>query len=200
MLQGERAESRENRTLGKFSLDGILPAPRGTPEVEVSFDIDANGILSVHARDVATGRDQTITVTASSGLSEAEIRKMVREAAEHVAGDRERRAQVERRNKLDTLCYSAERTIRESHEKDPAADLAALERLIDEGKKAVESQDDARITAASALLETEAQRVAAAMYEKASKAGAPKNGNGGPRKPTKPDVIDAELEDDQPVP
>jgi molecular chaperone DnaK len=199
VLQGERAESRENRTLGKFSLDGILPAPRGTPKVEVSFDIDANGILSVHARDVATGRDQKITVTASSGLSEAEIGKMVRDAAEHEAGDRERRAQVERRNKLDTLCYSAERTVRESHEKDPAADLTALEGLIEEGKKSVESQDDSRITAASALLETESQRIAAAMYEKASKEGSPKSGNGGPRKPTKPDVIDAELEDEQPV-
>src|SRR4029078_7309834 len=98
-------------------LDGILPAPRGVPKVEVTFDIDANGILSVHAKDTATGKDQKITITANSGLNEADIQKMVKEAAEDEAEDKERREQIERRNKLDNLCYTLEKTINENREK-----------------------------------------------------------------------------------
>jgi molecular chaperone DnaK len=105
VLQGERPESRYNRTLGKFNLQGILSAPRGVPKIEVTFDVDANGILSVSAKDTATGKDQKITITASSGLSETEIQKMVKEAAEHEAEDKLQRARVERRNKVDNLCY-----------------------------------------------------------------------------------------------
>src|SRR6187401_2683349 len=105
VLQGERTEARYNRTLGKFHLEGIMPAPRGMPKVEVTFDIDANGILSVHAKDSATGKDQRITITANSGLSDDQIKNMVKEASEHEAEDKERREQIERRNNLDNLAY-----------------------------------------------------------------------------------------------
>ena len=111
VLQGERAEARYNRTLGKFHLEGIPPAPRGMPKVEVTFDIDANGILSVTAKDMATGKDQRITITASSGLNEDDIERMVKDAAEHEAEDKRRRDEIERRNKLDNLCYTLEKQI-----------------------------------------------------------------------------------------
>src|SRR5271170_5337055 len=130
VLQGERTEARYNRTLGKFHLEGIMPAPRGVPKVEVTFDIDANGILSVHAKDMATGKDQKITVTANSGVSEADIQRMVAEAKEHEAEDKERREQIERRNKLDNLCYTLEKTIADNKEK--IGDVTSIESLIRE--------------------------------------------------------------------
>ncbi len=207
VLQGERTESRYNRTLGKFHLEGIMPAPRGVPKVEVTFDIDANGILSVHAKDTATGKDQKITITANSGLSEAEIQKMVKEASEHAAEDKERREQVERRNKLDNLCYTLEKTISENKEKLQAADISTLEGLIKEGRAAVEKQDDAEIRTVSERLEKEAHRMASAMYGAAAGPGGPNGGAGptdgdGDAPPPPPDaggkkkdVIDAEFEE-----
>jgi molecular chaperone DnaK len=205
VLQGERTESRYNRTLGKFHLEGIMPAPRGVPKVEVTFDIDANGILSVNAKDTATGKDQKITITANSGLSEAEIQKMVKEASEHAAEDKERREQVERRNKLDNLCYTLEKTLSENKEKLPAGDVTTLEGLIKEGRAAVEKQDDAEIRSTMERLEMEAHRMASAMYGAAGQSGAPNGGSpptdeappppdagsGGKKK----DVIDAEFEE-----
>ena len=133
VLQGERTEARYNRTLGKFHLEGIMPAPRGVPKVEVTFDIDANGILSVHAKDMATGKDQKITITANSGINESDIQRMVKEASEHEAEDKERREQIERRNKLDNLCYTLEKMITENKEKLQAADVTSLESLIKRG-------------------------------------------------------------------
>src|SRR5271154_2592058 len=177
VLQGERTESRYNRTLGRFHLEGIMPAPRGVPKVEVTFDIDANGILSVNAKDTATGKDQKITITANSGLNENEIDKMVKEAQEHEQEDKERREQVERRNKLDNLCYTLEKTIGENKEKLPAADVAALEALIKEGREAVEKQDDDKVKDVSERLEKEAHRLAGQMYG-ATPPGGP-GGNGG---------------------
>ena len=207
VLQGERTEARYNRTLGKFHLEGIMPAPRGVPKIEVTFDIDANGILSVNAKDTATGKDQKITITANSGLSEAEIQKMVKDAVEHEAEDKERREQVERRNKLDNLCYTLEKTLTESKDKLPAADVTALEGLIKEGRAAVEKQDDAAIAAAVEKLEKEAHRVASVMYQSAGAGGGP-GGSAGPGSvdgvpPGEPpaaggkkkDVIDAEFEE-----
>jgi molecular chaperone DnaK len=194
VLQGDRAESKNNRTLGKFSLDGILPAPRGTPKVEVSFDIDANGILFVHAKDLATGKDQKITITASSGLSESEIKKMVKDAAEHEADDKVRREQVERRNKLDNLCYSLTKLSSDNKSAISASDLAALDAAIGEGKAAIEKQDDARVTAALSVLEKEGERIARAMQaapaEAAAGAAGPRQGQG-----PGPGVVDAEFED-----
>jgi molecular chaperone DnaK len=210
VLQGERTEARYNRTLGKFHLEGIMPAPRGVPKVEVTFDIDANGILSVHAKDTATGKDQKITITSNSGLTEAEIQKMVKEASEHEAEDKARREQVERRNKLDNLCYTLEKTVNENKEKLPASDVSTLESLIKDGRAAVEKQDDALITAAIEKLEKEAHRVASVMYQSAGGAagagpnGGPPPGPGGdgadgapPPKGGKKDVIDAEFEESQ---
>jgi molecular chaperone DnaK len=148
------------------------------PKIEVTFDIDANGILSVHAKDTATGKDQKITVTANSGLNEGEIQKMVKEAQEHEREDKERREQVERRNRLDNLCYTLEKTLNENKEKIPAGDLGSLEALIKEGREAVEKQDDAKVQDVSARLEKEAHRLAGVMYGASGGPGAP--GAGGP--------------------
>jgi molecular chaperone DnaK len=177
VLQGERTESKYNRTLGKFHLEGIMPAPRGVPKVEVTFDIDANGILSVHAKDTATGKDQKITITANSGLNEGEIQKMVKDAQEHEREDKERREQIERRNKLDNLCYTLEKSLGENKEKMQGQDLAALEALIKEGRAAVEKQDDSLVQNVSERLEKEAHRLAGVMYG-AAPGGPP--GAGGP--------------------
>jgi molecular chaperone DnaK len=206
ILQGERTEARYNRPLGKFHLEGIMPAPRGVPKIEVTFDIDANGILNVHAKDTATGRDQRITITSNSGLSEQDIQKMVKEAAEHEREDKERREQVERRNKLDNLCYTLEKTMTENKDKIAAADLSSIEALIKEGREAVEKQDDSKVQDVSARLEKEAHRIAGVMY---GAAGGPAGGPPGAQPPTGADgsapsgkkggkdgdVIDAEFEE-----
>ena len=179
VMQGERTEARYNRTLGKFHLEGMMPAPRGVPKIEVTFDIDANGILSVHAKDTATGKDQKITITANSGLNEAEIQKMVKDAAENEAEDKVRREQIEKRNKLDNLCYTLEKTITDNKDKLQASDITALEGLIKEGREAVEKQDDAKVSDVSERLEKEAHRIASVMYQGAG--GTPGAGpNGGP--------------------
>jgi molecular chaperone DnaK len=203
VLQGERTEARYNRTLGKFHLEGIMPAPRGVPKIEVTFDIDANGILSVHAKDVATGKDQKITITANSGLQDSDIERMVKEAQEHEAEDKERREQVERRNKLDTMCYQLEKTMTESKDKLQASDVESLESLIKEGRAAVEKQDDAQIKDALEKLEKEAHRLASVMYDAATPPDAGGNGaaepsgdaeaNGAKKKDG--NVIDAEFEE-----
>ena len=176
VMQGERTEAKYNRTLGKFHLEGIMAAQRGVPKIDVIFDIDANGILSVSAKDQATGKDQKITITANSGLNEAEIQKMVKEAGEHEAEDKVRREQIERRNKLDSLCYTIEKTVGENKEKLPANEVETLEALIKEGREAVEKQDDEKITSVLERLEKEAHRMAASMY---GNAGAPPGGPGG---------------------
>jgi molecular chaperone DnaK len=200
VLQGERTEARYNRTLGKFHLEGIMPAPRGMPKIEVAFDIDANGILNVHAKDTATGKEQRIEVRGNSGLSEAEIKKMVDEAATHEAEDKERREQIERRNKLDNLCYTLEKTISENKEKLQAADISTLESLIKEGRSAVEKQDDGQVKDILEKLEKEAHRLASVMYQGAP-GGAPGAApeGGAPPPPAdgekKKDVIDAEFEE-----
>jgi molecular chaperone DnaK len=210
VLQGERTEARYNRTLGKFHLEGIMPAPRGVPKVEVTFDIDANGILSVHAKDTATGKDQKITITANSGLNEAEIARMVKEAQEHEQEDKDRREQVERRNKLDNLCYQLEKTMSESKDKIPSEDVLSLEALIKEGHEAVEKQDDSKVQDVLARLEKEAHRLASVMYGASGPGGGANGGpgdhpNGGPGDgggaapggDKKGGVIDAEFEETQ---
>jgi molecular chaperone DnaK len=210
VLQGERTEARFNRTLGRFNLGGMMPAPRGVAKVEVAFDIDANGILSVHAKDTATGKEQKITITASSGLSEADIQKMVKDASEHEAEDKVRREEIERRNKLDNLCFTLEKTLTENREKLQAGDVASLESVIREGREAVEKQDDAQIKSMTERLEKEAHRVASAMYQGVSPGG--EAGGAGPgstesggqptsaRKPGARNVVDAEFEDSPPAP
>jgi molecular chaperone DnaK len=205
VLQGERANARDNRTLGKFHLEGLPAAPRGIPKVEVTFDIDANGILSVMAKDMATGKDQKITITASSGLNKDDIDRMVKEAASHEAEDKRRREEIERRNKLDSLTYQLEKQIAENKEKLGGLDVANIENLIKEGRAAVEQQDDAKVSDVTAKLEKEAHALAAKLYESAGAGpGAPPPG-GGPSAPSggsesggdgkKKDVIDAEFEE-----
>ena len=201
VLQGERTEARYNRTLGRFHLEGILPAPRGVPKIEVTFDIDANGILSVHAKDMATGKDQRITITASGGLKEEDIQRMVSDAATHEAEDKRRREEIERRNKLDNLCYTIEKTITENKDKVPESDATALNSLVADARKAIEKQDDAEVQQCLEKLEKEAHRIASVMYEKAGPPGAvPPDGTGQPPPPAggkgaKDGVIDAEFEE-----
>jgi len=205
VLQGERTESRYNRKIGTFSLDGMLPAPRGIPKIEVSFDIDANGILTVNAKDLATGKEQSVTIKEGSGLSDDEVDKMVAEAKDHEEDDQRKREEIERRNKLDTLCYTLEKTINDNKEKISEDDAKAIADGIADARQALESQDDDRIQAATEQLEKEAHRIASVMYEQASaeqggapaEAGATGDGGGEPEaKGAKDDgVIDAEFED-----
>jgi len=200
VLQGERTESRYNRTLGKFTLQGIMAAPRGVPKIEVTFDVDANGILSVTAKDTATGKDQKITITANSGLSEAEIQKMVRDAADHEADDKVRRGQVERRNKLDNLCHSLDKTLLENADKVDAADAAVLSALIRDGRDALEKEDDTLVTSLGERLESESHRVATATRAKEAGSGAPPEASGPAAKggnQSRKDIPDAEFEETQ---
>ncbi len=196
VLQGERAESRYNRTLGKFHLEGLPPAPRGIPKVEVTFDIDANGILSVTAKDMATGKDQRITITASSGLNDDDVKRMVKEAGEHEEEDKRRRGEIERRNKLDNLCYTLDKQLTENREKLDAGMATTLEGLIRDGRDAVERQDDAKVQDVLTRLEKEAHAMATKLYESAgAPAGAPGPDGPQPNAGAKSDVIDAEFEE-----
>jgi molecular chaperone DnaK len=199
VLQGERTESRYNRTLGRFHLEGIMPAPRGVPKIEVTFDIDANGILSVHAKDTATGKDQKITITANSGLKEDEIQRMVNDAQAHEAEDKKKREAVERRNKLDSMCYTLDKTLTENKDKVPESDAKALRDILDESKKAIEQQDDDAVASCLERLEKEAHRLAGVMYGQGGPGAAgPEAGGapGGAEAPKGKDgVIDAEFEE-----
>ncbi|MDQ2645448.1 MAG: molecular chaperone DnaK [Myxococcota bacterium] len=202
VLQGERAEARYNRTLGKFHLEGLPPAPRGVPKIEVTFDIDANGILAVTAKDLATGKDQRITITASSGINKDDIERMVKDAATHEAEDKKRRDEIERRNKLDNLCYTLERQIADNKDKLGGVDLGAIEGLIKEGREAIEKQDDDKVQDVTTRLEKEAHAMAAKLYETSGAQGAAPGAapgaenNGAPGGDGKKgDVIDAEFEE-----
>ncbi|HRC85272.1 MAG TPA: Hsp70 family protein, partial [Thermoanaerobaculia bacterium] len=194
VLQGERGMARDNRTLGRFHLVGIPPAPRGMPQVEVTFDIDANGIVNVSAKDLGTGKEQKITITASSGLDDREIDRMVKEAETHGDEDRKRRQQVEARNKLDGLVYSTEKHLEEYKEKLDAGDLGQVREAIDRAKKALDGDDLEAIERANRDLEQAAQKIGEAMYrETARQQGGPgaSGPGGGAAQPTD-DVIDAE--------
>jgi molecular chaperone DnaK len=201
VLQGERAEARYNRTLGKFHLEGLPPAPRGVPKVEVTFDIDANGILAVTAKDLATGKDQRITITASSGINKDDIDRMVKDAAAHEAEDKKRRDEIERRNKLDNLCYTLERQIADNKDKLAGVNLGAIEGLIKEGREAIEKQDDEKVQDVSTRLEKEAHAMAAKLYETSGAQGAAPgaapagDSSGAQGDGKKGDVIDAEFEE-----
>ncbi len=138
VLQGERPMAQDNRTLGKFQLSGIPSAPRGVPQIEVTFDIDANGIVNVSAKDRGTGKSQAITITASSGLAKDEVEQMVRDAQSHADEDKQRREEIEAKNRADALIYSTEKTLSENREKLPAADVEAADKALAEARKAVE--------------------------------------------------------------
>src|SRR5512139_1080727 len=141
VLQGERDMARDNRTLGKFNLSGIPPAPRGVPQIEVTFDIDANGIVNVSAKDLGTGKEQKITITASSGLNKEDIEKMVKEAESHAEEDKRKREEIEVRNQADTLTYNTEKVLNENKEKLSAEDVKAVEDAIKETREAIDSNN-----------------------------------------------------------
>jgi molecular chaperone DnaK len=200
VLQGEREMAADNKTLGQFELVGIPLAPRGLPQVEVTFDIDANGIVHVSAKDLGTGKEQSIKITASSGLHEDEIKKMVRDAEAHAADDKKRRELAEARNHLDTLIYSTEKSLREHGDKIDSSDKQNIEDAIAKAKKAMESNDLNMIKSAQEELTRSSHKLAEAMYAKASQKGAAGADPGagpqeGPRPKAQEDVVDADYED-----
>jgi molecular chaperone DnaK len=166
VLQGERPMAAQNRTLGKFKLGGIMPAPRGVPQIEVTFDIDANGILNVTAKDNATGKDTRITITSSSGLSKEEVEKMAKEADAHAAEDKEAREQIEARNALDSMVYNIEKMLKESGEKVAAADKTDVESALADAKKTLEgSPSTSELKSANERLTQASHKLAEAMYK-----------------------------------
>ena len=172
VLQGEREFCKDNKTLGRFMLSGIAPAPRGIPQIEVTFDIDANGIVHVTAQDKGTGKSTDITITSSTNLSEEEIDKAVKEAEQFAEEDKKRKQKVENRNKLDGMIFSVEQTIKEAGDKLDENDKATLQTAIDEAKKELESEDDDRITAAYDKLMQDVQPVFTKMYQAGAAQGA----------------------------
>jgi molecular chaperone DnaK len=171
VLQGERPMARDNRTLGKFHLVGIPPAPRGVPQVEVTFDIDANGIVNVSAKDLGTGKEQKITITSSSGLSKDDINKMVREAESHADEDKRKREEIEARNRADSLVYQTEKMLRDHRDKLSDPDAKAVEAAIADTKKALEGSDIAAINRAADALTQASHKVAEAMYKAGPQGG-----------------------------
>jgi len=167
VLQGERQKAADNRTLGKFHLVGIPPAPRGVPQVEVTFDIDANGILNVSAKDLGTGKEQKITITSSGGLAKDEIERMTKEAELHSDEDRRYKEDVELKNRADQMIYGTENLLKEHRDKVPAEDAKNIESAIEEAKKAIQSGDTSQITAAVDRLTQASHKLAEAMYRQA---------------------------------
>jgi molecular chaperone DnaK len=203
VLQGERPLARDNRTLGRFHLIGLPPAPRGVPQVEVTFDIDANGIVNVSAKDLGTGKEQKITITASSGLSKDEVDRMMKEAESHADEDKRRREEIETRNKADQAVYGAERMLKEMGDKISAADRSAIESAMEAVKKANEGTDTAAVDRALEQLTAAQHKAAEAMYRQQGPAGGGPTGSPGGGAPgatgggeDKSDVIDAEVVDE----
>jgi molecular chaperone DnaK len=212
VLQGERPLARDNRTLGRFQLVGIPPAPRGVPQIEVTFDIDANGMVNVSAKDLGTGKEQKITITASSGLSKDEVERMMKDAESHAEEDKKRREEIETRNKADQAVYGAEKMLQEMGDKLAAADKSAVENAVEGLKKAIADNDAAGMTRAMDLLTQMQHKAAEALYKNAGSQGA--GSAGGPEGPgptgsagsqgpagsgsgAPGDVIDAEVVDDK---
>jgi molecular chaperone DnaK len=200
VLQGERPMAGQNRTLGKFKLAGIPPAPRGVPQIEVTFDIDANGILNVTAKDNATGKDTRITITSSSGLSKEEVEKMAKEAEAHASEDKEKRDEIESRNSLDSLVYNIEKMLKESGEKVVAADKTEVESTLAAAKKTLEgTPSSAELRAAHDKLTAASHKLAEVLYKVNASAAPGGPGAAGPEAPAeeKKDegVIDAEYVD-----
>ncbi|CDM66506.1 molecular chaperone DnaK [Pyrinomonas methylaliphatogenes] len=171
VLQGERPMAADNRTLGRFHLVGIPPAPRGVPQIEVTFDIDANGIVNVSAKDLGTGREQKITITSSSGLTKEEIDRMMREAEQYAAEDARKREEVEARNRLDGLVYQVEKTFNEHRSKLDGAAASEIEAALADAKKAMEEGGTERMNNAFNRLQTASHRLAEVLYQSASSAG-----------------------------
>jgi len=209
VLQGERPMAKDNRTLGKFHLIGIPMAPRGLPQIEVTFDIDANGILNVSAKDKATSNEQKITITSSSGLSKEEVEKMTKEGELHSEEDRRIKEEVEVKNRADAMVYSTEKLLKEHRDKVAESDAKNIEAAIEDAKKAIQSNDTSQITAAVDRLTQTSHKLAEAMYRQAAPgassearaggaagpSGAAQGGNG--KQKSEGEVIDAEVVDDE---
>jgi len=199
VYQGEREMAADNKLLGQFDLVGIPPAPRGVPQIEVAFDIDANGIVSVSAKDKATGKEQNIRIQAKSGLSEADIERMIKDAEAHAAEDRKRREQVEARNQLDALVHQTERTLRENGDKVPPSEKSEVEAAIAEAKAAIEKQNAAAVARANERLGQAAMRMGEALYRAQQAEGKPEGRAGGASSAPGGDrVVDAEFEEADP--
>jgi molecular chaperone DnaK len=205
VLQGERSLARDNRTLGKFHLVGLPPAPRGVPQIEVTFDIDANGIVNVSAKDLGTGKEQKITITSSSGLNKDEVDRMMKEAEAHAEEDRKRREEIETRNRADQAVYGAERLLKDTGDKLGAADKAAIETAMEAVKKASEGTDTAALDKALEQLTAAQHKAAEALYKQqapgasapgAGPAGAGAAGSAAGGQQKSGDVIDAEVVDE----
>ena len=204
VLQGEREMARDNRTLGKFHLDGLPPAPRGVPQIEVTFDIDANGIVNVSAKDQGTGKEQKITITASSGLSKDEVDQMMRDAEAHSEEDKKQKAAVETRNQAEQAVYTAERMLEENGDKLQSVDRESLESAVAGVKKSLESDDTEALSKAMEELTAVQHKLAEEMYKQASQdsspdqsAGPADGGTGEPTGTTEGEVIDAEVVDEK---
>jgi molecular chaperone DnaK len=208
VFQGERAMARDNRLLGVFQLGNIPPAPRGLPQIEVTFDIDANGILNVTAKDRGTGNEQKITITSSSGLSKDEVEKMARDAESHSAEDRKQRDTIEAKNRADAMVYNVEKTLKEHRSKVSDAEAKDIESAIEETKKAINDNDPDRINGAVDRLTAASHKLAEAMYKSTAGGGQPGAGPGGGTPPPPPggdggsrgdkgkdNVVDAEFVD-----
>jgi molecular chaperone DnaK len=213
VLQGERPMAKDNRTLGKFHLSGIPPAPRGIPQIEVTFDIDANGILNVTAKDRGTGKDQKITITSSSGLSKEEVERMAKEAEAHAAEDKSKREEIEARNQLDSMVYNVEKMLREHGDKISGSDKDNVESAVAEAKKALEGSDASAMKSALERLTSASHKLAEAMYKAQAQTAPPADGAGpqaapggsgngaagaGEQKKKDEGVIDAEYVDVEP--
>ena len=192
VLQGERPMAADNKSLGKFILDGIPPAPRGVPQIEVTFDEDANGILKVSAQDKATGKSQHITITASSGLNDAEIEKMRKDAEAHAEEDRKRKDLIEARNNADNTVYAGEKALRDLGDKVPAEIRSEVEAKSAEAKSAAQGDDVEKIRAATDALGQAIQKIGASVYEQGQAAGGPE---AGPSSDAGPDVVDGEVKE-----
>jgi molecular chaperone DnaK len=204
VLQGEREMSQGNKTLGRFELVGIPPAQRGIPQIEVAFDIDANGIVNVSAKDIATGKEQSIQITASSGLSQEEIDNLVKDAELHAEEDKKKKELVDARNTADALIYSTEKSIKDLGDKIDSATKSQIEATIAPIKKAMEGEDTEEIKRLSEELTQASHKLAEAMYQQASQAsgqqaeagepGAESTAQAGPS-PSEEDVVDADFEE-----
>jgi molecular chaperone DnaK len=193
VLQGERELARDNKTLGRFRLEGIAPAPRGLPQIEVTFDIDANGILHVTARDKATGREQKVTITASSGLSKDEVERMVREAEQHAQEDRQRREEIEMRNRADSLAYQAERTLRDMGDRVSASLRSDVEDRIKAVRDALAGSDITRIRSAADDLERTMQRIGQEVYSQPGEPAGYGAGRSESTPPNEPGTVEGEF-------
>jgi molecular chaperone DnaK len=201
VLQGEREMARDNRTLGRFNLEGIPAAPRGIPQIEVTFDIDANGIVSVKAKDLGTQKEQQITITGAGGLNEGDIDRMVKDAEAHAQDDAERRQAVESRNQLDSLVYQTEKTLHDHRDALAAEDIAAVETALKDAKEALQGEDKAAMDRAREQLTQSSHKLAEAMYKQQAEAASATDANGAQQDPAaenkrkEDDVVDAEFED-----